>query len=390
MKKAGALLLAVAAGGMLVAGCDIPTALPILEQRWALVAAETRLGVEDLLPDGAIALTVADGMQGDGARLTTPGRASQQLQQSQEVACEAAPPSGEVVSGEGSITVSAEPICVAWTLADLCPACSVGRPLTLDTTRERSWTLPEEVVSVRISGGTVQLTLDHDLDFTPLRANELQIVAVSTGTGAGEERELLRWVLEEDLAPGTAVTFSHDFGGTPVTVRGGLRLQFFIATATDESRPAVSDLQRVIRARAEVRSVTIDSAVVRVDDLDLGGEPREFDLGEQGDVEELVERIQGGSATAIIDNDFPAGISGTITIGDRTRAVVIAPEATSEVTISYTRAELQELLRGPITYSWTGAVTSAGERRFDADMRLTIKVRIDITVRTEQEQEQEA
>lgn len=383
MKRVEALLLAVAAGGMLVAGCDIPTALPIVEQRWALVAAETRLGVEDLLPDGAIALTVADAGRGGRSRLTPPGRAAQQ---SLEVACAAAAPAGEVVSGEGSITVTAEPICVAWTLAELCPACGVGQPLALDTTREQSWTLPEEVLSVRISGGTVQLTLDHDLDFTPLRANELQIVALSTGAGAGQEQELLRWVLEEDLAPGSAVTFSHDFDGSPVTVSGGLRLQFTIATAADGSRPAITDLQRVIRARAEVRSVTIDSAVVRVDDLDLGGEPREFDLGDQGDVDELVARIQAGSATAIIDNDFPVAVSGTITIGDATRAVAIPPEGTSEVTISYTRAELQELLSGPITYSWTGSVTNAGEHRFDADMRIAIRVRIDITLRTEPEE----
>ena len=383
MVRAGALLLAVAAAGVLVAGCDIPTALPIVEQRWALVAAETRLGVEDLLPDGAIALTVADTGQGGESRLTPPGRAAQA---SQEVACAAAAPAGEVVSGEGSITVSAEPICVAWTLADLCPACSVGQPLTLDTTREQSWTLPEDVVSVRISGGTVQFTLDHDLDFTPLRANEMQIVAVSAGVGAGQEQELLRWVLEEDLAPGTAVTFSHDFGAAPVTVSGGVRLRFTIATGTVGSRPVVTDLQRVIRARAEVRSVTIDSAVVRVDDLDLGGEPREFDLGDQGDVDELVDRIQVGSATAIIENEFPVGVAGTITIGDRTRAVVIAPEATTEVTLSYTRAELQVLLGGPITYSWTGSVTNTGERRFDADMRITIKVRLDITLRTEPEE----
>ena len=103
-----------------------------------------------------------------------------------------------------------------------------------------------------------------------------------------------------------------------------------------------------------------------MDDLELGGEPREFDLGDQDDVDELVERIQVGSAAAVIDNDFPVGVSGTITIGDRTRDVVIAPEATSEVTISYTRAELQELLSGPITYSWTGSVTGTGEHRGDA------------------------
>ena len=142
-----------------------------------------------------------------------------------------------MVSGEGSITVSATPICVAWTLAELCPTCSVGQPLVLDTVQQRNWTLPEEVVSVRISGGTVTLTLDHDLDYTPLRAGELVIVAVSTGAGAVQEPELLRWELQQDLDSGSPVTFSHDFGGNPVTVSGGLRLQFSIATGTAGSRP---------------------------------------------------------------------------------------------------------------------------------------------------------
>ena len=384
MKRVGTLLLAAAAGGMLVAGCDIPTAPPIVEQRWALLAAETTLGVEDLLPAGAISLGVEDSVPDGGSRLPAPGRAAQE---SSAVSCAPTAAAGEVVSGEGSITVSAAPICVAWTLAELCPACSVGQPLVLDTVRQRSWTLPEEVVSARISGGQVTLTLDHDLDFTPLRANELQIVAVSTGAGAVQQQELLlRWVLQEDLEPGTAVTFSHDFGGSPVTVSGGIRLQFTLATGAGGSSQPVTDLGRVIRVRAEVRSVTIDSAVVRVDDLDLGGEPQQFDLGEQDEVDELVKRIQAGSATVTISNNFPVGVSGTFSLGDTTRNFAVEPGATTEVTISYTREELRELLSGPVTYSWTGSVTDAGEHRFDASMRITIRVRIDITLRTEPEE----
>ena len=351
----------------------------------ALVAAETTLGVEDLLPAGAISLGVEDSVPAGGSRLPAPGRAAQE---SSAVSCAPPAAAGEVVSGEGSITVSAAPICVAWTLAELCPACSVGQPLVLDTVRQRSWTLPEELVSARISGGQLTLTLDHDLDFTPLRANELEIVAVSTGAGAGagQEQELLRWVLQEDLEPGTAVTFSHDFGGSPVTVSGGLRLQFTLATGAGGSGQPVTDLGRVIRARAEVRSVTIDSAVVRVDDLDLDGEPQQFDLGEQDEVDELVKRIQVGSATAPIVSQFPVGVSGTFTLGDTTRTIAVEPAATTEVTISYTREELRELLSGPVTYSWTGAVTNAGEHRFDASMRIIIRVRLDITLRTEPEE----
>ena len=123
-----------------------------------------------------------------------------------------------------------------------------------------------------------------------------------------------------------------------------------------------------------------------VDDLDLGGEPQQFDLGEQDEVDELVKRIQAGSATATISNDFPVGVSGTFTLGDTTRTIAVEPGATTEVTISYTREELRELLSGPVTYSWTGSVTDAGEHRFDASMRITIRVRIDITLRTEPEE----
>ena len=112
------LLLAAVAGGALIAGCDIPTAAPILELRWALTAAETTLGVEDLLREGRISLAVDDTAAARGSRRLLPASAANE---SPPGSCEPASSAGEVVSGEGSITVSAEPICVAWTLAELCP-----------------------------------------------------------------------------------------------------------------------------------------------------------------------------------------------------------------------------------------------------------------------------
>ena len=383
LRASAALLLAAVAGGSLIVGCDIPTAAPIVEQRWALVAAETTLGVEDLLPNGQISL-IDTTEAGAGARLLAVGSAAVE---SPDVSCELPGSAGEVVSGEGSITVSAEPICVAWTLAELCPECRVGQPIPrIDTNKQQTWELPPEVVSVQISSGRVVLSLDHDLDFAPLRAGELGVVAISIGTGDAPEQELLRWVLDQDLEPGTPVSHTLDFSQNPVTVSGGLRLQFFISTAPDGSEQPVTDLTQVIRARAQVQSLTIDSAVVRVDDLDLGGEPREFDLGEQSEVEELVKRIQEGTATVTIVNDFPVGVSGTITLGETTRAIDLEPEGTTEVSISYTRKELQKLLSGTITYAWTGSITNVGEHTFDASMQLTITVRIDITLRTEPEE----
>ena len=74
LRASAALLLAAVAGGSLIVGCDIPTAAPIVEQRWALVAAETTLGVEDLLPNGQISL-IDTTEAGAGARLLAVGSA---------------------------------------------------------------------------------------------------------------------------------------------------------------------------------------------------------------------------------------------------------------------------------------------------------------------------
>ena len=251
---------------------------------------------------------------------------------------------------------------------------------------EQTWVLPPEVVSVQISSGTVELSLEHDLGFVPIRKDELQIVAVSIGNGSVPEQELLSLSLGQDLASGSPVSLTVDFGQDPVTVTGGLKLRFEIDTAGSPSnQDVVDDLMDTIRARAEVQSLTIDSAVVRVDDLEMGGEPQEFDLGDADDVDQLIERFQQGTATMTISNGFPVAINGTITLGDTEREIAVEPGGTTEVSISYSRDELQSLLRGTVTYSWSGAVTSMGEQTFDASMKLTISVRIDITLRTEPE-----
>ena len=278
-------------------------------------------------------------------------------------------------------------MCFRWTLQELCPDCSVGAPIPgLTTVREQTWRLPPEVASVRISSGTVEVSLEHDLGFTPIHAGEVLVVATSIGSDAVAEQELLRLSLDRDLVSGTPVAFSVDFSEQPVTVTGGLKLRLEVSAAGSGPQELVTDLADTLEARATVRSLTIDSAVLRVIDLELGdGEPQEFDLGDTDDVDELVERFQKGTATVTIRNGFPVAFSGTVTLGETERAVEIEAGGTTTVSISYSQAELQELLDGTVTYSWTGAVTSDGEQTFTAGMKLTISVQIDVTLRTEPE-----
>ena len=163
--------------------------LRFVQQRWVLTAAETTFGVEDLLSEGRISLAVSDPASSRLSR-RLPFRVAANGSESDP--CEEAPSSaGEVSSSAGSITMSGEPMRFDWTLAELCPDCSAGQPIpAIDTVREQTWVLPPEVVTVQISGGRVQLSLEHDIGFVPIRKDELQIVAVSIGNGSVPEQEV--------------------------------------------------------------------------------------------------------------------------------------------------------------------------------------------------------
>ena len=131
------------------------------------------------------------------------------------------------------------------------------------------------------------------------------------------------------------VLFARIYRQQPVTVNGGLKLRFEIDAAGGSAQEAVTDLAATIEARATVQSLTIDSAVLRVADLELGGEPQEFDLGDADDVDELLERFQEGTATMTISNGFPVAISGTVTLGETERAIAVEAGGTTTVSISY-------------------------------------------------------
>ena len=126
---------------------------------------------------------------------------------------------------------------------------------------------------MHISSGTVELSPEQDLGFTPIRKDELQLVAVSIGSGSVAEQELLRLSLGQDLVSGTPVSVSVDFSRNPVTVTGGLKLRFEIDSAGSPSaQDVVDDLADTVRARASVQSLTIDSAAVNAQPGGVAGQ----------------------------------------------------------------------------------------------------------------------
>src|SRR5690606_6405670 len=116
-----------------VVGCDIPTEMPDWDTRWVLPAEATRLPLEEILPE-----EISRNAAGDGFLVTLPE------------------------------------FSAASSLREICPECAPldgitipKPPFTLSLTDELQ--ISEWIVSGEVDGGSVEVRLQHDFDFDPLR-----------------------------------------------------------------------------------------------------------------------------------------------------------------------------------------------------------------------------
>ena len=219
------LLLAVAAGAVLVvaAACTlaIPSGkLPRVEQRWVVTPLRASIGMDELINQGQ-ALSNATAVR----RSLAPGAAvpggSGCSHSEGEVSIRSR--NDEVVVNLGRTTLSCS-------LRALCPGCTSGRQPKPAFTHRTSEDVPLpnrsdlEVKSVRVIGGTVDLSLQHDLDFVPLGKGDLAVEVWSIGDQDTAPEELLAFSLDRDFVGGTPIRYTHHFSSHPVTVVGGVRL----------------------------------------------------------------------------------------------------------------------------------------------------------------------
>lgn len=126
--RAGSLIALAA-----LSGCDVPTELPIIEQRWVIPIEDKSISVTELLP-----------------------------------------PSGDVTISGGNFQVNVTPYTVTQTLGDFCPLCAVIDGFTVpkppfNFTYNDSGGLPTDVVSVEVVSGSIFLGIQNDLGFDPIR-----------------------------------------------------------------------------------------------------------------------------------------------------------------------------------------------------------------------------
>lgn len=334
------------AAGLLLAGCDIPTDAPIIDQQWVIPVEETSVGVDELLPAG-------------------------------------------VSVSAGNFSVAVDPLATNEDLGTLCAACgalnltSAPKPAFTHNFTV-SQTLPADVQSATIASGSVDITLSHTLGFDPIRppGGTTGTVTITARDGAGGP------AIGQVVIDGATDTFtsgvplSRTMTLTPTTVGSTVELEVAVVSPAGGTTPAdfvPINTSTSVSASATVTSLLVSSASVNVESTSVSLEPQSLDVD---DIDSsLTERIIEGGIVLDVVNPFGVSISGTIVIGPTTKSFAISAGATSQVSLVYSGEELRSFLGQPgITFSGSGTA-SGGLVTVTPDQELLIEATLDFTIR---------
>ena len=328
---------AVSAGCLLFAGCEYPTDLPIVEQRWIVPIEETTLSVEQLLPTGV------------------------------------------EVSGS-DFSVSIDPFSTSQALGNLCPACVALNGLTASAppftaSFNASENLPADVTAAMISSASIDIPIVNGLSFDPIAGGGSLTITITDGQGGAELGQAV-----VDGATGGEMPANSTLTTTISIDSKNIGTTFFasVNVVSVGGQVALINTSQQITVTATTTSMLVSSATVNVSSRSV-----EFD-DEPLDVEDidsqLIDRIQEASLLLDIVNPFGISVSGTINIGPTSKTLSIDASTTSSTSITYTNAELRTWLGQPdITFSGSGTA-SGGSVTVSPGQEMTIDVTLDATI----------
>ena len=316
-------------------------------------------------------------------------------------ACSLSTVSASIAFENDQVVVSDGGASLDCSLRDLCPTCSTGRQSkpAFSLRQEQDVPLPNRddlaVKSVSITGGSVTVSLRHDLDFPLLRRGEVDIQVWSSGDRDTEPEKLREFSLDRDFVGGTPVSYTHDFSQDPVTIVGAIRLVVFIDAPADPGTTVDINPSDTMQVTLEVDDLAVRAATVIID-KELEPEPQPITVDDDT-VAAIVDRLKGEVAITItFTNPFPIEAQGTFDLGeavqltDEQRSITVRPGSgaqpvttTKEVTL--TREQLRAFLERGI-FSFGGRVTTDGVVRLDTDKEIRVTISVDASLVTEPEE----
>ena len=319
--------------------CDIPTELPIIQQRWVLPVDDVSLDQAELLPSSVsivgdqYAVSVADG-------------------------------------------VSSE------TVGNLCSACAAVNGITgpapaFSGTFSSVENLPTDVIGADVASGSVDLQINNQLGWDPIAGGGSLSITLRGASGGPLLATLLLDNLNDptDLLPDGVTTMRT------ISLGAGLIDDGIEATISIESpggQITTMDTSNSITVTAVTSSMRVWGATVDIDGLTA-------ELTEEAlEVEDLDDSSLDGlvSGTVILDVTNPFGLvyTGEVVVGPVTKSVVISAAATSEVEIGFTGDELRSFLGvAGVTLSGSGMI-SGGPATVTPSDTLTIDPSLDLVV----------
>lgn len=291
--------------------CDFPTELPSWEQTWVVPAEEVRISVAELLPTGV-------GLNPTGT----------------------------------AFRVEVPEIRISTSLGELCPACAALNGQTVPKPEfsvrlTEAASLPEDLVSAVLAGGSLDVTLGHSFSFDPLRPGggtasrgHMVISIASNGTIVARDS-----VSGHDHAfpAGSVLARSLPVRAGTVTNRLELEVRIYSPAGgttmirTADTLGVAVGAGFVDVAEATLRATGLAAAPTRT--------PLRFDLDD-----DLLERIERGALRVAAHNPF--NLSGSLVLsfdlGDQSieRTVAVEPGTFSR-RLEFTGSEIRDILAAP-------------------------------------------
>lgn len=310
-----------------LAACEFPTEPPKWDQTWVVPAESISVSVAELLPDGV-------GLNADST------------------AFEADVPGTSI----------------SFSLADVCSSCAVlnGLPAPkpeFSDTIETSTSLPADLVSATLAGGSLDATLGHNLSFDPLRPSSdttaprgyIVIRVTSNGNLVAYDS-----IDGADTAFPGGTTLTPTLAVQPVQVSNALTVA--ISVYSPEGDEVIIDTSDTAGVSLPSSAVEVSEATVSASSISIDPVTTTMDFSDLDST--AVERVQSGSILLDIANPFD--VSGTL---DVTFEGGIAPiqraldvtQGTYSDSLAFTGSELRSMLgANPLDVVATGTVSAPG------------------------------
>lgn len=320
---------------LLLAACEVPTELPIVQQRWILPLDDITMEQSELLP-----------------------------------------PEVTIVGNLYSVAIS--PAAASESLEALCPVCvSTGVAIPVPAYQGQFTSvanLPSDVLTAEVQSGSVDVTISNNLSFDPI-AGGGSITITIVGAGGGTELGTLVLESPTDALPPSSVimrTLTIAAG----TVTGAIETRVEIDSPGTQT--ATIDITDDIGISANTTSLLVSEATIDVDGLSTSLSVEDLDTEDLGGA--LTDAMVSGTVVMDITNPFGLTFSGTITVGPVVKDLTVSADATSTVSLIYTGEELRSFLGVPgITLSGEGTL-GGGPATISAGLNFIIDPSLDVVI----------